>query len=321
MKTRSVSLVFGVLGTLNFGLFNAAADLEVSASVAIHARTDFHAPLAAHGVWLEVGSYGRCWRPASIAVGWRPYSYGHWVWTDCGWYWVSDEPWAWACYHYGWWVYDPIHAWIWVPGIEWAPAWVSWRVGGGYCGWAPLAPRGVVVASSSFVFVEAHRLHEPVRPGSWIVNDTRTFNQTKVINHVKAETRTFAGTGPRKVMVNEGPGVEVIQKGAAKKISAVPIGEAARQTPVPPEVARKAKDSPRKTQAPATPDEPTSPPQHRPAPGVTPDAPPKPAAPDKGRPPSNDEIGPRRPPQGPSGNAPAPPKGKRGSKGHDKGKP
>jgi hypothetical protein len=84
MKTHLVSLLIGVFGAMNFGLFNAAADLEVSASVAIHARTDFQAPLAAHGVWLEVGSYGRCWRPASIAVEWRPYAYGHWVWTDCG---------------------------------------------------------------------------------------------------------------------------------------------------------------------------------------------------------------------------------------------
>jgi hypothetical protein len=34
-----------------------------------------------------------------------------------------------------------------VPGYQWAPAWVSWRYGGGYCGWAPLPP-------STFVGVE-----------------------------------------------------------------------------------------------------------------------------------------------------------------------
>ncbi len=27
-----------------------------------------------------------------------------------------------------------------MPGYQWAPAWVSWRYGGGYCGWAPLPP-------------------------------------------------------------------------------------------------------------------------------------------------------------------------------------
>ena len=30
--------------------------------------------------------------------------------------------------------------WVWVPGYTWAPAWVSWRYGDGYAGWAPLPP-------------------------------------------------------------------------------------------------------------------------------------------------------------------------------------
>jgi len=34
---------------------------------------------------------------------------------------VSDEPWGWACYHYGTWVDDPAVGWVWVPGVEWAP--------------------------------------------------------------------------------------------------------------------------------------------------------------------------------------------------------
>ena len=29
-----------------------------------------------------------------------------------------------------------------MPGYEWAPAWVSWRTGGDYVGWAPLPPGG-----------------------------------------------------------------------------------------------------------------------------------------------------------------------------------
>ena len=28
-----------------------------------------------------------------------------------------------------------------MPGREWGPAWVSWRTGGDYVGWAPLPPR------------------------------------------------------------------------------------------------------------------------------------------------------------------------------------
>ena len=33
------------------------------------------------------------------------------------------------------------YGWVWVPGYEWGPAWVSWRTGGDYVGWAPLAAR------------------------------------------------------------------------------------------------------------------------------------------------------------------------------------
>src|SRR5690348_12753307 len=93
----------GLAGALAWTTTDARADFEVSASVHIHAAADFTAPLSSCGTWVEVGSYGRCWRPAGIVVGWRPYCNGYWVWTDCGWYWASDEPWAWACYHYGSW--------------------------------------------------------------------------------------------------------------------------------------------------------------------------------------------------------------------------
>jgi hypothetical protein len=103
MKALFSFFAMGLAGSLSLDGFNARADLEVSASVSIHAQADFYTPLSAHGAWVEVGSYGRCWRPASIAVDWRPYCNGHWDWTDCGWYWVSEEPWAWACYHYGNW--------------------------------------------------------------------------------------------------------------------------------------------------------------------------------------------------------------------------
>src|SRR5690606_18244380 len=30
--------------------------------------------------------------------------------------------------------------WVWYPGYEWAPAWVSWRYGDDWVAWVPLAP-------------------------------------------------------------------------------------------------------------------------------------------------------------------------------------
>jgi hypothetical protein len=103
----------------------------------------FYSSLDGYGEWIPLshGLYG--WRPLHVMTGWRPYTFGRWVWTDDGWYWASDEPWAWAVYHYGRWHYDDDYGWIWIPGDDWAPAWVEWRFGGDYIGWAPLSPYAV----------------------------------------------------------------------------------------------------------------------------------------------------------------------------------
>ena len=77
---------------------------------------------------------------ATQSRDWRPYTNGHWIYTDAGWTWISDEPFGWATYHYGRWIRLRGFGWVWVPGEQWAPAWVSWRKGNDYVGWAPLPP-------------------------------------------------------------------------------------------------------------------------------------------------------------------------------------
>jgi hypothetical protein len=104
----------------------------------------FYDSLASQGTWIQSGDYGYVWQPNVNDVNWAPYTAGHWVYTDDGWTWVSDEPWGWATYHYGRWVNLDGTGWCWVPGYAWAPAWVSWRYGDGYCGWAPLPPDSFV---------------------------------------------------------------------------------------------------------------------------------------------------------------------------------
>jgi len=98
------------------------------------------------GNWIDVGGYGYGWQP-DIAVSdpnWRPYSDGYWAYTDYGWTWISYEDFGWATYHYGRWANLADYGWVWFPGsdLDWGPAWVSWRTGGDYIGWAPLPPRG-----------------------------------------------------------------------------------------------------------------------------------------------------------------------------------
>lgn len=95
------------------------------------------------GNWYEVADYGYVWQP-DVATNptWRPYTDGYWAYTDVGWTWVSYEDFGWATYHYGRWARLADYGWVWIPGYEWGPAWVSWRTGGDYVGWAPLPPAG-----------------------------------------------------------------------------------------------------------------------------------------------------------------------------------
>ena len=229
MKIRLTILAAGLVCGLNLGVFRASANLEVSAGVSIHANADFYEPLTPHGTWVGVGSFGRCWRPAGVVAGWRPYCDGSWEWTDAGWYWVSDEPWAWACYHYGTWDYDSSYGWVWVPGVEWAPCWVNWRIGGGYIGWVPCTPPGVIIAPSFCVFVENRHFHDRIGPNIVIVNNVNIFKRTKEINVIKRENRTFDGR-TQKVVVNEGPGLKAVEKASGQKFTAVSVRDVDRRT-------------------------------------------------------------------------------------------
>lgn len=98
------------------------------------------ATLDEYGQWVASSQYGQVWQPASVAATWRPYTRGHWVYRRAGWTWASDYPWGWVAFHYGRWVYDPVHGWVWVPGDTWGPAWVAWTYTDAYIGWAPLPP-------------------------------------------------------------------------------------------------------------------------------------------------------------------------------------
>ncbi len=98
----------------------------------------FYESLAPYGEWVMIPPHGWVWMPYDIGYDWRPYSNGYWIWTEVGWTWVSDEPFGWAVYHYGRWNYSPYYGWYWVPGTQWGPAWVGWRRGNGFIGWAPL---------------------------------------------------------------------------------------------------------------------------------------------------------------------------------------
>ena len=173
----------------------------------------FYRKLEPYGAWRETADYGFVWQPreAEESRSWRPYTEGRWVYSDAGWTWVSDEPFGWATYHYGRWTRLRGIGWVWVPGEEWAPAWVSWRTSNDYVGWAPLPPearfdhrRGIhnwadnyyeigpdqysFVRGSDFGSEQVRRAVIPTDRNVTIVNETTnvtniTYANTMVVNH------------------------------------------------------------------------------------------------------------------------------------------
>jgi len=112
----------------------------------------FYEDLNEGGDWFEHPRHGYVWSP-DVDRSWRPYSRGRWIYTsEYGWFWDSDEPFGWAVYHYGRWGFDEADGWYWVPGRRWGPAWVAWRYGDEYAGWAPLPPGAVWSAELGIVY-------------------------------------------------------------------------------------------------------------------------------------------------------------------------
>ena len=192
---------------------------------------DFRSGLRPYGRWIWTADYGWVWRPRHVSYQWRPYWDGRWAWTTAGWTWVSDEPWGWATYHYGRWAIIDGVGWVWLPGRVWAPAWVAWRWGGGYAGWCPLGPRGVVyVQPRRWVFVESPHFLAPVRHHVVAINVvTNVWTRAQPLRVVRPTPR--AGPPPRiveqhtRVPVRVVPIVEAPSRNATRPLSsgAIPV--------------------------------------------------------------------------------------------------
>ena len=105
------------------------------------ARRFFKEALSPYGEWLDLGEYGRCWKPKNVAENWAPYTVGSWAYSRYGWTWLSNEDFGGIVYHFGRWVRAKEEGWCWAPDLEWAASWVSWRYGTETIGWAPLPPK------------------------------------------------------------------------------------------------------------------------------------------------------------------------------------
>lgn len=171
---------------------------------------DFYDELSPYGRWMEYPDYGYVWMP-NVGADFRPYSTnGRWVWSDdYEWMWASDYSWGWAPFHYGRWFMDPAYGWMWVPGYDWSPAWVAWRDGGDYYGWAPIQPGfsfGVNFSIGSYAppvdywcftprrYIASPRIYNYCLPAR---QNVTIINNTTIINNYRRTNNTFV-TGPRR---------------------------------------------------------------------------------------------------------------------------
>jgi hypothetical protein len=148
----------------------------------------FYDSLAPYGDWYLDAEFGWVWAPRGVRYGWRPYTEGYWLYTDYGWTWVSSWNWGWAPFHYGRWHFHPHRGWVWLPGRDWAPAWVAWRSGDGWVGWAPLPPGVRFRAGVGLDFGNA-RLDAMIDVHWWSFVEERRLTDRRLRSHVVPEPR------------------------------------------------------------------------------------------------------------------------------------
>lgn len=165
----------------------------------------FYQELSPYGVWINDPQYGYVWRPDVDQDEFRPYyTNGHWEMTQYGNTWVSDYDWGWAPFHYGRWVFHNRRGWLWVPDTKWGPAWVSWRSGGGYYGWAPLGPGisininiGARIPDFYWVFIPQRSIYSYRYPRYDRYRNVNIYRNTVIINNTYVHNRYRYYTGPR----------------------------------------------------------------------------------------------------------------------------
>ena len=227
LPKRRVALLLG-LTALSLLWYLGCAPTTYRESGAVQSDVDDVQYLSAYGEWNDVPPFGMVWRP-DVIPDWEPFYYGHWVWTDDGWAWVSYEPYGWLVYHYGYWDYQPGFGWFWVPDDIWSPAQVQWYTFGDYAAWAPLPPPNVFWPSP----------WEPYEINVWIVVDADKFANENIGRYriVEPLRRDII---KRQPIFNRPPDVSRVETLSKRSVPLVrirkqPMDIRHRATPAPPE--------------------------------------------------------------------------------------
>jgi len=199
----------------------------------------FYDTLTPYGTWVAT-DYGQCWRPTMVVCnpGWRPYcDGGRWVYSNAGWYWMSDYSWGSVTFRYGRWFNDPRQGWCWWPDRVWGPSWVTWRYDNYNCGWAPLPPNSIYTPGvgltyfgtsvgpsygfsfgvGAYTFVPWNRFCDPYPyrhclPQSQVVG---IYGQTTIVNNY--------GNGNNTTVINRGISPDRVQEHARTEVRTVTL--------------------------------------------------------------------------------------------------
>lgn len=140
------------------------------------------------GSWQYQPSYGYVWYPR-VGLDWQPYYDGRWSYVGAfGWTWIGAGRSAWPTHHYGRWG-NASGRWFWIPGRQWAPAWVSWASAPGYVGWCPLGfdNRPVIAITNISMYDSWSRR-------GWTILPSRSFTPGIAVSRYAAGPRTWTIT-------------------------------------------------------------------------------------------------------------------------------
>jgi len=138
-KGQSLSVKAGNAASLSIGRLSDQDDFDqwvsgrvdavstATAAATQYTSSSYYAPgfadLYSYGSWFSCGGSGYGWRPFGVGAAWSPFAGGQWISDPTfGWTYMSSQPWGWAPYHYGGWLFDTgCGGWFYSPPAFYGP--------------------------------------------------------------------------------------------------------------------------------------------------------------------------------------------------------
>jgi hypothetical protein len=128
-------------------------------------------------------------------------------------------------------LYDDAYGWLWIPGYDWSPAWVTWGFADNYYAWAPLMPE--VNVGMQFSSWRPHPFYWNICDRSHIYDRDIAYDilHTEQAGNIAAHLsiiNNFNNTHVHNLYYVSGPQINEVEKFTNRKINPVIIKEAGR---------------------------------------------------------------------------------------------